>query len=206
MRNNGTIKRLVRLTSAVIVVVLLLTSFSIAFDQYNALAEDFECRETLGAVTIIGNLLVPDDATCVLNGTYVQGNVVVKSRANLSATGVTVTGGLQGESPASVVIRPSQFGNGISVRKAEDVNNPTAGLIEISGTTVTGDIQLEENREPVSLRNNDIVGSIQANKNTGGLEITGNQIGNGLQCQANNPPPTGGGNVAKQKQAQCRFL
>ncbi len=170
-------------------------------------AADFECREAVGALTIVGNLIVPDDATCTLSGTQVQGSIVVKSRANLDATGATVTGGLQGESPASVVVKGgSSFGNGISVRKAEDVNNPAAGRIDISETTVTGDLQLEENREPISLNANEIVGSIQANKNTGGLEITGNQIGNGLQCQDNNPFPTGGGNVAKQKQGQCQFL
>lgn len=171
-----------------------------------AQAEDYECRGTLGAVTIVGNLIVPDDATCVLAGTQVQGNIVVKSRANLDATNVTVTGGVQGESPASVVIRDSRIGNSVSLRKAEDVNNPNAGKISISGTYVNGDIQLEENREPISIRTNQIVGSIQANKNTGGLEITGNQIGNGLQCQDNNPPPAGGGNNAKQKQGQCQFL
>jgi hypothetical protein len=172
-----------------------------------ARAGDFECRGTLGAVTIVGNLLVPDDSSCVLTGTFVQGNVVVKSRANLEASAVEITGGLQGESPARVVVRDSQLGNSISLRKAEDVNNQFAGgQIRITGTQVTGDVQLEENRVPITLDNNDIVGSIQANKNIGGLEITGNRIGNGLQCQDNSPPPVGGGNVAKQKQGQCQFL
>ncbi len=64
-------------------------------------------------------------------------------------------------------------------------------------------MRLEENIGSVSLRNNDVVDSIQADKNTGGLEITGNMIGNGLQCRDNNPPPVGGGNIAKQKQGQC---
>ncbi len=167
-----------------------------------ALAEDYECRGTVDAVSLVGNVIVPDDAVCTLNGTYVQGSIVVKSRSALNATGVTVTGGLQGESPSTVIIRGSEFGNGISIRKAELGN----GQIEISGTTVTGDVQFEENRNPVRLENNDIVGSVQANKNTGGLEITGNRIGNGLQCQDNDPPPVGGGNLAKQKQGQCQFL
>ncbi len=174
-------------------------------------AEDLECRGALGDVTVVGNLLVPDDATCTLTGTDVQGSIVVKSRANLDATNVTVTGGLQGESPASVAVREapggeSSFGNGISLRKAEDVNNPAAGKINISNTTITGDLALEDNREPISISANEIVGSVQANKNTGGLDITGNTIGNGLQCQDNNPFPVGGGNVAKQKQGQCLNL
>jgi len=167
-----------------------------------ALAEDFECRGAVGPVTVVGNLIVPDDAVCNLTGTIVQGSIIVKSRSTLNANGVNVTGGLQGESPSTVIVRGSQFGNGISLSKAE-LNN---GQIEISGTSVQGDVQLQENRNPIRLENNDIVGSVQANKNTGGLEITGNRIGNGLQCQDNRPAPVGGGNIAKQKQGQCQFL
>ncbi len=94
------------------------------------------------------------------------------------------------------------------MRKAEDVNHTvaTGGAIDIAGTTITGDLALEDNREPIDLDSNDIVGSVQANKNVGGLSITGNQIGNGLQCQDNNPFPVGGGNTAKQKQGQCLNL
>jgi len=164
-------------------------------------AEDYECRGTLGAVTIVGNLLVPDDATCTLNGTYVQGGIVVKSRASLYATGVTVTGGIQGEGPRNVVVRESTIGNSVSIRKAEP-----GGTVELSTSQITGDVQLEDNRGAVTINGNELSGSIQANKNTGGLEISGNRIGNGLQCQDNNPPPTGGGNIAKQKQGQCMFL
>ncbi len=167
-----------------------------------ALAEDSECRGTLGPVAIAGNVIVPDDATCTLNGTYVQGSITVKSRATLDANAVQVTGGLQGESPTNVVVTRSRFGNSISIRKAGDFG----GKIDISGTQVSGDVQLEENRNPITLRDNDIMGSVQANKNTGGLEITGNRIGNGLQCQDNRPAPVGGGNIAKQKQGQCQFL
>lgn len=131
-----------------------------------------------------------------------QGTIVVKSRSTLYATGVAVTGGLQGESPSTVIVRGSSLGNGISLSKAE-LNR---GQIEISATTVTGDVQLQENRNPIRLENDDIAGSVQANEKPGGLEITGNRIGNGLQCQDNRPAPVGGGNIATQKQGQCLFL
>lgn len=167
-----------------------------------AMAGDLECRGTLEAVTVVGNLLVPDDAVCTLDGTQVQGSIVVKSRAILQATGITATGGLQGQSPSTVVLRTSELGNGVSLSKAE----LNTGRIEITGTAVTGDIQLQENRNPVTLEGNDLLGSVQADKNTGGVEITGNRIGNGLQCQDNRPAPVGGGNTAKQKQGQCVSL
>ncbi len=199
----GLMRKVIVLSVALLVAASAMLFGFVGFDRQTALAGDTECRGTLGEVTIVGNLIVPDDASCVLVGTEVQGTIVVKSRANLEATNVTATGGLQGESPASVVVRDSSFGNSISIRKAEDVNNPNGGRIEISRTYVSGDIQLEDNREPISLNGNEIVGSVQANKNVAGLEITGNVIGNGLQCQDNMPAPVGGGNIAKQKQGQC---
>ncbi len=180
----------------------MILALSVAFAGSGAArAGDYECRGTLGAVTIVGNLIVPDDSTCILNGTYVQGTIVVKSRATLQATGVTATGGLQSQGSRDVIVRDSTLGNSFSVVKSEP-----GGTIELTNSSVTGDVQLEDNRGYVAINGNEISGSVQANKNVGGLEITGNRIGNGLQCQDNYPPPTGGGNIAKQKQGQCQFL
>lgn len=170
-------------------------------------AEDTECRGAYGEVTLTGNLIVLDDATCTLNGTNVQGNITVKSRGTLDATNIQVTGGIKGESPRSIRISRSSVGNSVQVRKGGPLpGSPEVVAVDIEFTNVTGDIQLEENVGFVSLVENQISGSVQANKNTGGVKITSNIIGNGLQCQDNNPPPTGSGNVAKQKQAQCQNL
>lgn len=163
-----------------------------------AYAADLECRGALGAVTVTGNLLIPDDSTCTLDGTTVLGAITVKSRATLVATGVEVTGGIQGESPASVTMSDSTLGNSVSLRKG--------GGADLRANEITGDVQLEENFGPIDLDANTIVGSVQANKNTGGVVLTNNEIGNGLQCQDNLPLPTGGNNTAKQKQGQCLNL
>ncbi len=175
----------------------VLSLSSIVISAPMALAEDTECRGTLGNVTLTGNVIVPDDASCTLNGTNVQGNITVKSRANLTVNQASIIGGIQGESANNIDINSgTQIGNSVSLRKGLDV--------AINGATITGDIQLEENIGSVSLGSNSINGSIQANKNRdGGITISYNQIGNNLQCQDNNPPPTGGNNIAKQKQGQC---
>jgi len=164
-------------------------------------AEDYECRGTLGAVTVVGSVIVPDDATCTLDGTNIQGNLTVKSRATLVATGIELTGTVQGESPTKVDVRGSQIGNGFSISKGGEL-----GSIVLMTTSVTGDVQLADNRGSVQLDGNTVGGSVQVNKNTGGVTITGNGITNGLQCQDNNPFPTGGGNIAAQKQGQCERL
>ncbi len=170
-----------------------------------AQAGDFECRGTLGAVTVVGTVIVPDDATCTLDGTDVQGGIVVKSRATLVATGVETTGTISGESPTKVEVRGSQVGNGVSLSKGGGEQNPSGWLV-LAGNSVTGDVQFADNRVPVEISNNIVGGSIQANKNTGGLTVTANRIVNGLQCQDNDPFPTGGGNIAAQKQGQCERL
>lgn len=186
-----------RLTHGIAAAFMLASVFGFA---PVASAEDVECRETIGAVTITGNLIVPDDATCTLEGTMVDGNITVKSRATLTANEVSVTGGVQGESASSVTINPdSSIGNNVSLRKGVDVS--------IDGASITGDIQLEENTGLLSIVGNEIVGNVQANKNQSeGLTISSNIIGNNLQCQDNSPPPTGGDNVAKQKEGQCANL
>ncbi len=166
-------------------------------------AEDYECRGTLGAVTIVGSLLVPDDAACTLNGTQVQGGIVVKSRATLYATGVEATGGIQAQSPREIVVTGSSLGNSVSVTSGGPIAGEPADALRMSGTYINGDVQVQSNISTVILSDNTIVGSVQASKNTGGIDITSNSIGNGLQCQDNIPAPTGGDNIAKQKQGQC---
>jgi hypothetical protein len=166
---------------------------------------DAECRGTIGADTIVGNLIVPDDATCTLNGTHVEGAITVKSRSTLFATGITSTGGIQGESARHVNIQNSEIGNNISLRKG-GANTPAGDetvAVDIRGTGISGDIQVSDSERAVNLADNTTRGSIQVEKNVGGVAINGNRIGNALQCQQNNPSPTGTGNFAKQFQGQC---
>lgn len=56
-----------------------------------ALAEEKVCQGTIGARTV-DNLRVPQDASCTLNGTRVQGTIRVENGAKLVANGVRVIG------------------------------------------------------------------------------------------------------------------
>ena len=57
-----------------------------------ALAEEkVVCRGTIGARTV-HNLRVPQDASCTLKGTRVQGTIRVENGAKLVANGVRVIG------------------------------------------------------------------------------------------------------------------
>ncbi len=178
-----------------------------------ALAEDRECRGTLGNVLVEGNVIVPDGASCSLDSTTVKGDVTVKSRASLTVNGANISGSIQGtvnganisgsiqgEGANKIDINSgTRTGNNVLLRRGEEV--------AIDGATITGDLQLEANTGAVSVASNTIIGNLQAKSNRdSGITISANQIGNNLQCQDNNPAPTGGDNTAKQKEGQCENL
>ncbi len=172
-----------------------------------AQAGDIECTTALGAATIDGNLIVPDDTVCDLTGTTVHGAIIVKSRAQLHADNIHATGGLQSQSPNTITLDDSTLDNGVSIQNAETTPGKPGGRISLTDNRISGDIQVSGNRVPVWLEDNpSITGSIQAQSNVAGIDISRNTIGNGLQCQDNLPAPTGGGNKAKQAQGQCATL
>jgi len=169
-----------------------------------AFAGDVECRGTLaGAVS--GNVIVPDDAVCDLNGTTIDGSITVKSRATLNATGIQLTGGIQAESPLSIRLDGSSVGNNVSIRKAGEpvLRQPADSVVNLAGNQIRGDVSLQENESTITITRNTTGGSIAAEKNRGPVDISGNQIGNQLQCQDNLPAPTGTANSARQYGGQC---
>ena len=60
------------------------------------------------------------------------------------------------------------------------------GLARIVSSRISSDLQFESNGARIVARNNMIVEN--------------------LQCKENNPPPTGGGNTAGDKEDQCAAL
>lgn len=66
------------------------------------------CSGTAGAVTVPGDLVVPRDTSCTLNGTVVEGDVRVRPDADLIGTGVSVTGQVIGADAAYVELVESE--------------------------------------------------------------------------------------------------
>lgn len=164
-----------------------------------AVAEERVCTGTIGAVTV-DNLRVPQNRTCQLDRTRVQGTITVQRGATLVARRIVVIGNVQGENARSVaVLARSRVGGSVQVvqgRAARVVNS-----------TVDGNIQFESNSGPLYILNNNVGADVQAFQNTGGVEISDNIIDGNLQCKANNPPPVGGGNTVQgNKEDQCRRL
>lgn len=166
-----------------------------------AQAEERVCRGTIGAVTV-DNLRVPSGATCTLNGTKVKGTIKVERGARLFANGVRVVGNIQSEGFQTVSVREgSTVGGSVQLE-----NGLRDGVGKVIATRINGDLQFFSNKARMVARSNTILANLQAVSNTGGLVIQNNRISENLQCKQNNPPPTGGGNVAGDKEDQCARL
>ena len=165
----------------------------------SASAEEFTCRGTVGARTL-DNVRVPQGATCVLEGTRVEGTITVQNDATLRARDVRVIGNVQGENASLVVVAAgSRIGGSVQVVQG--------GAARVIGSDVTGDIQFDEQSRALRVLRNDVGGSVQVMQNTGGVEISRNTIDGNLQCKENVPAPTGGGNmVGGNKEDQCATL
>jgi hypothetical protein len=163
-----------------------------------AKAEETQCTGTIGAVAL-DNIFVPDGASCVLERTRANGSIVVGRGATLVARSVSVNGNIQAEGAASVrVVGFSTVGGSVQIVQG--------GGAVVRGTRINGDLYVDSNTAQLRLNSNNIGGSLQAFQNVGGVEIASNTIKGNLQCKANEPPPTGGGNSASSKEDQCANL
>ena len=159
-------------------------------------AAEFTCQGILEATTL-DHLLVTDSATCNLNGTQVMGNITVESGAALIARAVRVDGDLQSENAAQVTVM------GRSTIKGDLLIQQSGGATVLN-SRIDGNLQFEDNTQPLISEGNRIGGNLQAVGNQGGLKIFTNRIGGNLQCKNNRPAPTGNGNVVRGIKAdQC---
>jgi len=162
------------------------------------LAEEFTCRGSLGAVAV-DNLRVPQNASCKLNGTKVQGTIKVENGATLTASKVTVIGNIQAEGAKAVNVSGSTVGGSIQIVQG--------GAAKIYKVAINGDILFDSNKRALSATSNQVGGNVQAFQNTGGVIISFNTIDGNLQCKENRPAPKGKGNVVHgSKEDQCARL
>jgi hypothetical protein len=162
-------------------------------------AEETVCTGFLGAETH-DNVVVPEGATCTMEGTFVEGNIKVETNATLRAYDVHVIGNVQAEGARSVAVTRGSFVGG-SIQVVQ------GGSAQVRASEINGDILFDENTARINARGNEIGGDLQAFQNTGGVAIVRNRIDGNLQCKENVPAPTGGGNIVQgNKEDQCANL
>lgn len=152
----------------------------------------------IGAIAL-DSVIVPEGATCVLEGTRLNGSILVGARGHLSATDVQVTGGLQADGAAHTRLAgASSIGAAVQIKQG--------GSADVSGAVIRGDLQIDAMSGPVSASGNQLAGNLQVMSNRGGVALISNRLDGALQCKDNLPAPTGSANMASIKEDQCRSL
>jgi hypothetical protein len=161
---------------------------------------DVTCPPNPGPVVIEGTVVV-ENRRCVLDGTWVKGNVLVKYGGVLIARDAEIEGNIQADGGEFVRIVRTDVGGSIQLE------NVGGGDSTISRNTVAGSIQLASNSGKMLVQYNAVDEDMQAFSNSGGVVIRYNTIDGNLQCKGNVPRPRGGFNVvAGNKEDQCARL
>ena len=178
------------------------------------------------------DVMVPSGADCVIDGKVIVGNLKIEKGAGVvTIQNTQIQGNVEGEEFDSFNLLSSAVEGSVqlkrqatsvqvcnsTVRGDVQVEEGMGGGIEIGNwptcpgnTLTTGNIKVEKNVLTVRSRIEANVvkrGNIQVVENLGRINIFANQVPRGdLQCEKNFPRPTGGSNVAKKMEGQCRAM
>jgi hypothetical protein len=159
----------------------------------------YQCRNVTLLNVRIDNLEVPAGFQCALRGTQLIGTAKVNQGSFLDARDVRMNGNIQSQGAAHIVLSgASWIGGSVQIEQGQSAT--------LQGARIDGDIQLTSNRGALLAENNQVGQNIQVKQNLGGVTLNNNRAIGNLECQANQPAPTGGGNVAALKTDQCRAL
>jgi hypothetical protein len=183
-------------------------------------------NQTLTAMTISGNIIVPKKAFCDLVNSHVTGSATVENSGGLSLDQASSIG-------ANVqLLRNAQLGefNGSMVGGNVRCDHCSAVFV-LTGSSVGGNLIEDEATQGAILKNahiggnllihesvdtvdtpaydvetNTIGGNLKFDDNKGSSTFVNNAITGTLSCEGNHPPPTGSGNTASTKRGQCASL
>ncbi|MBL8218923.1 MAG: hypothetical protein JNL62_06825 [Bryobacterales bacterium] len=164
--------------------------------------EDTNCNGILGGAH--DNVIVSENAVCELRNARLNGSVYVKRSGALTITGRTYINGNVISEDGGRFVRIT----GQSVRVGGNVQikyNYETSAIQ-PGATISGSLQYVENTGALFVTRVFIGSDMQLFKNTGGAVLVENTIRQNMQCKENTPAPTGGGNMAGNKEDQCSGL
>jgi hypothetical protein len=155
-----------------------------------ARAQDMACTGTLQDVAIVGDLVVPTGASCLLSSVTVTGNVWVEPAASLDAVEATVWGSLQAYQCNYVHLHGYSR---IYVAGNVDIEQCTGSTTNSNQLAfgsffiiVGGNLTCDQNLMPCSPRYSSISGNVQVTNNGGGpSQVYGNMIGGYLVCSGN---------------------
>jgi len=163
---------------------LIVTTAGLAALPASATSEA-RCDRTIGR-RMVERVVIPNGATCRLNGTTVRQNVVVGPRASLVTHNARLLGSVQATQgrPRSVRLLDTNVRGNIHVREATGtilIGNSGCGLDPFAGNN----IHLVHNSGPIGLCKMTIRGNVHAINNTGTVFMRNNKVGNNLHAKGN---------------------
>jgi len=145
---------------------------------------DVRLTGTVGPISIDDNVIIPRNATVILNRTTIKGNVFVRSGAKLLAYGANIDGNVQAIGSFLVDLRQQTTVGG-------DVQGERTRTVRVrEGSTIEGNVQVKEAEAPVDadalvVNFADVSGDVQAEKSAGRLRVRDSRIGGNLQFVEN---------------------
>ena len=173
-----------------------------------ARADDAVCSGAIKGTTITGNIVVPENASCILDTVSVTGDVLVLENANLSVQAYvepsTIGGNVLADHCASTLLEGTVTVGGDLVIQSCTAKSGFTG----PGIKIHGSFLCQNNLAPCEAWLGEVKGNaqVQNNRSTAASDVSLNTIGGNLQCQQNIPAPThhaGPDWVSGKLQAQC---
>jgi hypothetical protein len=188
--------------------------------------ENFDCTGTVSGT--FANVFVPAGATCTLQNSTVNGNVLAREDARLYVSDTRVAGNIDGVEARVVQVQGGSLGGSIQI--ADGSSPDELGAAVYGGTVLTqgniqiikmntgsiriedvrlekGNIKVEDNATGSSLEivRNYVAQNIQVFKNRGSgpKAVRDNRVLQIVQCKENTPPFAGGPNDAAEAEGQC---
>lgn len=165
------------------VVALVAAGLAVATPPATA-TDETVCNGTLGR-RVVERVVVPNGATCRLNGTTVRHNVVVGPGESLVARNARILGSVQAtDGPRSVRLLDTNVVGNIHVREATGrvlIGNAGCTFDPVAGNN----IHLIDNSAPIGLCQMRIRGNLHAIDNSGTVFLFKNKVGNNLHARGN---------------------
>jgi hypothetical protein len=189
-------------------------------------SSDLRCRGTVTGT--FQDVIVPAGATCTIQGSTVNGNVLARERSRLFISATRVAGNIDGVAASVVQVKGGSVGGNIEVG---DGSSPgEVGVAVYAGTVLTrgdlrvrrmntgeiriadirlrnGSITVEENFVSSSLRvvRNFVAKDVTVRRNRGAGQkiVRNNEVLQTIKCEENAPPFVGGPNQAARAEGQC---
>jgi hypothetical protein len=171
--------------AACLAAAAVLATAGLTVVSQSALATDGTvCDGTIGRRTV-ERVVVPNGATCRLNGTRVRQNVVVGRGESLVARDARILGSVQAtEGPRTVRLLDTNVVGNIHVREARGViliGNSGCGLDPVAGNN----IHLVDNFGPIGVCRMSIEGNLHVIGNSDTVFVRSNKVGNNLHARGN---------------------